>query len=92
MRERKHRPVIELEKVGGVTGLLLILCFLAAFLDVEYAGLFFAVSTGLGAVLNGIIALGMAKKRWFFPGALFVLIALSLVALLVIQIVMVRGA
>lgn len=91
MRKGRGRHTLEPERIGAAAGVLVIVSFLGAFLNVEYAGRFFAAATGFGACLNGVIAFSMAKKRWFFPGALFGLITLALAVLLLIQVIIVRG-
>ena len=79
MNKKKVRRTLDLEFFGSIAGLLLIVCAVAAFLDMENAPGFFVLVTGLGVLVNGILAsLRFSKKNY-------------VLVLFVMQLIMVEG-
>ena len=86
MDRKKAGAVLNLELLGGIAGLVLIICSVAACLDIDNMQGFFVLISGLGVLVNGILAgLKLLRKKYilgtilvFFAAALFVLFVVQL--------------
>lgn len=86
MDRKKAGVVLNLELLGGIAGLVLIICSIAACLDIDSMPEFFVLISGLGVLVNGILGgLKLLRKKYilgiilvFFAAALLVLFAVQL--------------
>lgn len=91
MNKKKARKNLDLEFCGGIAGLVLIVCAVAGFLDMDNAPGFFVLVTGMGALMNGILAgLGFLKKR-YVSAAVLAFLTVALLVLLAVQLITVEG-
>lgn len=80
-----------MEFLGSIAGLVLIVCAVAAFLDMENAPGFFVLVSGLGVLVNGSLAgLRFIKKRYISATVLTIL-TVALLVLFAVQLITVEG-
>ncbi len=90
MNKKKIRKALDLEFFGSVSGLVLILCVIAAFLEIDSAPGFFVLISGMGILVNGILAgLKFIKKRYIL-GTMFTVITLALLIFFAVQLITVE--
>lgn len=91
MNKKKVRKSLDLELIGSIAGLALIVCTVAGFLDMENAPGFFVIVSGMGVLVNGTLAgLRFVKQKYVSAAALAVL-TLALLALFAVQLATVEG-
>ncbi len=91
MKHKKCRKMLDIEFVGGIAGLLLIICAVISFLDMENAQGFFAIATGLGTLMNGILSWLKFEKRRYVSGIGMMMVTVTLLVLFLIQIMSMEG-
>lgn len=91
MDNKKGRKNLEIEFLGGIVGLLLIIFAAVGFLNMENASGFFVMVFGLGVLMNGCLAgLSFLRKKYILAAVLAVLAA-ALLVLFIIQLMTVEG-
>lgn len=89
MRKLKKHTFEELEVVGLIAGLILIICFVAMFVNVQTSRLFMNAAIGMGVILNGVLAaLGFLRKRKSL-GRFFLVTALLFFLILILRLFLV---
>jgi hypothetical protein len=91
MNRKKVRKTFDLELLGGVAALLLIVCTVAAFLDMENAPGFFVLISGMGILVNGVLAGLKFIKRRYVSAAVLMILTVVLLVLFAIQFITVEG-
>lgn len=91
MKTDKGKSTLDVEFLGSVAGLILIVCAVMAFLDLERAPGFFVLVTGMGIVVNGILTYLRLRKKNYVLGAVLGILTAALLVLFVMQILMVEG-
>lgn len=91
MNRKKVRKTFDLELLGGVAALLLIVCTVAAFLDMENAPGFFVLISGMGILVNGVLAGLKFIKRKYVSAAVLMILTVVLLVLFAIQFITVEG-
>lgn len=91
MNKKKVRKTLNLEFFGGVAGVLLIACAVAGFLDLENAPGFFVLVSGMGILVNGILAGLRFSRKSYISAAVLTILTVVLLVLFVIQLITVEG-
>ncbi|MEY8427576.1 hypothetical protein AALA00_07615 [Lachnospiraceae bacterium 46-15] len=88
MDRKKTGAVLNLELLGGIAGLVLIVCSIAAFLDIDNMQGFFVLVSGLGVLVNGILAGLKLLRKKYISGIILAFFAAALLVLFVLQLLM----
>ena len=91
MNKKKVRRTLDLEFMGILAGLLLIICVVAGFLDMENAPGFFVLASGMGVLVNGILAGLRFIKGKYISAAVLTILTVALLALFVVQLIVMEG-
>lgn len=91
MKAKRTRDTLELEAAGGIVGTVILILVIVGVLDYEEAPVFFSVVIGFGGALNGLLSVIQFCKKNYILGALFLLIALTMAILFVLQIMILKG-
>lgn len=91
MNRKKVRRTLDLELMGSIAGLALIICAVAGFLDMENAPGFFVLVSGMGVLVNGILAGLRFIKQRYVSAVVLTILTVALLALLVVQLILAEG-
>ena len=91
MNKKKVRRLLDLEIMGSIAGLVLIICAVAGFLNMENAPGFFVLVVGMGVLVNGILAALKYIKQRYVSAVLLTIFTVALLALLVVQLILAEG-
>lgn len=91
MNKKKVRRTLDLEFMGSIAGLILIICTVAGFLDMENAPGFFVLVSGMGVLVNGILAGLKFIKQRYVSAAVLTILTVALLALFVVQLITAEG-
>lgn len=88
MELKKNKGIWNIESLGGIAGVALIICVIMAFLDYENASVFFIMIIGLGSLINGILAYLKFRKKNYLLGVIMTAVTAALLLLVVMQIIL----
>lgn len=91
MKGRWGKRTLDVGFLGSIAGIVLIVCAVAAFLDLENAPGFFVLVTGMGVFVNGVLAYLRFQKKNYILGAVLAVLTVALLVLFVMQITMLEG-
>lgn len=91
MNKKKVRRTLDLELIGSIAGLVLIVCAVAGFLDMENAPGFFVLVSGMGVLVNGVLAGLKFIKQRYVSAAVLTIITVALLVLFAVQLITVEG-
>lgn len=91
MNKKKVRRALDLEFIGSIAGLVLIICTVAGFLDMENAPGFFVMVSGMGVLVNGTLAGLKYIKGKYISAAVLTILTAVLLALFAVQLITVEG-
>lgn len=91
MKKQRKSSTWDMEAVGMIAGIILIVCFNMIFVDVETASIFMTIVIGMGVIMNSAIA--MLKFCWekVVSGIFFSVLAVLLLVLFIVRLFFLRG-
>lgn len=90
MKNLKKHGTMDLEVLGLISGLVIVACFVAMFIDVQNSRFFMNAAMGMGIVLNGAIAARSFSERRKSQGSFFAVVAVLLLVILVLRLFLVK--
>jgi uncharacterized membrane protein HdeD (DUF308 family) len=91
MKNSKKGSTWDLQIVGMIAGIILIVCFEIMFWDAEMAPLFMTIVIGMGVIMNGSVAAIKLLKGKKTAGIFFTVIAAALLTLFFLRLFLLNG-
>lgn len=85
MKNQRKGSTWDLELVGMISALVLILCFGVIFLDLEVAQIFITIVVGMGVILNSVLAMLKFHKNKTAAGVFFTVISIGLLVVFILR-------
>ena len=89
MKAPKANNSCDLEDIGIIAGLILIICFDVTFIETDSSSIFITIVAGMGTILNSVLALLKFQKGRRLPGFFFLLAALGMLGWFLARIVLI---
>lgn len=89
MKAPKANNSWDLEAIGIIAGLILIICFDVTFIETDSSSIFITIVAGMGTILNSVLALLKFQKGRRLPGFFYLLAALGMLGWFLARIVLI---
>lgn len=88
MKAPKANNSWDLEAIGIIAGLILIICFDVAFMEKDNSSVFITIVAGMGTILNSVLSLMKFQKGRKLTGFCFLALALGMLGWFLARIVL----
>ncbi len=91
MKDPKKGSTWDLQLVGMISGVILIICFEVMFWDTELASIFMTIVIGMGVIMNGSVAAIKLLKGKKAAGIFFAAVSAVLLTLFFLRLFLLNG-
>ena len=91
MKNPKKDSTWDLEVVGLISGLILIACFIAAFINDEISHVFITIAFGMGVIINSVITMLKLNRDKIRQGIFFGIVAVLLLVVFVLRLILIKS-